>query len=261
MNQKARWIGIAASTLLLVGMTFVPTAESDTREQSKEAFLRTTSKIERTRRALYKRWRRARNRSEKHEIISEARQTVVNAIVNDIFPFWMGTPWTMAVIDDGLKPNAKTPFDKGKGISCSFFITSVLENAGLRFVNRDAFAGTIAIKAQRAFTPGKKYLKRFVGISPLQLKKKMQKLGSGLYLVGLNCHIGFIAVKGEDVRFIHSNYLGDVAVTDEPLETSPAIALSEDAGYVVTSLFKDNRLVFHWLASQKLPFKSKPARP
>jgi hypothetical protein len=46
-------------------------------------------------------------------------------------------------------------------------------------------------------------------------------------------------------------------VVDERLSEAETIHLSENSGYVVTTLFQDERLIEHWLTGEPVPF-SKP---
>ena len=221
-----------------------------------ESFDEKTARIERVRADFQARWKKA-DREERRSIRLEAREFAVDAIANDIVPAWLGTTWTMAVIRDGLKPNARRPGQEGAGISCSWFVVRVLENAGLRFANNNAFAGTIAVHFQRALAPKKKDLHRYWNVTPAQLKERFVTLGDGLYVIGLNCHIGFVHVDGGRVRFLHSSYVDPYEVVIEELETSDAILLSEDAGYVVSPLFQDNRLIDYWITGAKVPFSGR----
>jgi hypothetical protein len=45
--------------------------------------------------------------------------------------------------------------------------------------------------------------------------------GDGLYVVGLDFHVGFLRVQGERVDFCHSAYLGPAVVTCEAAISSP----------------------------------------
>jgi hypothetical protein len=218
-----------------------------------ESFEDLIGSIETKRVALSSRWDEASG-EERDRVRQEARSFVVDAIVEDILPAWHGTPWTMYAVKDGLKPDAKVPGEKGKGVSCSYFIASVLTNAGLRLESRSAFAGAIALHIQRSLAPEKE-LHRYWSTTPEELGGRMRDLGDGLYLVGLNCHIGFTVVRGESVRFVHSSYLDPWMVVDEDLSDSAAIAASEKSGYVVTSLFADDELVEAWLEGRTVPLE------
>ena len=228
-------------------------------EPPNTSFEQTVAEIEAARRAFFSKWREASNQQEKNAVRAEARQYVVHAIVERIIPQWLGMPWTMAVIDDGLRPNAAVPFETGKGISCSWFLVSVLRNAGLRFQSPRTFAGSIAVRFQYALSPRDADLHRFFNVTPSRLEKKIAALGDGLYVVGLNCHIGFVHVEGDRVRILHSSYISPTAVVIEPLAESPAVAASREAGYVVSPLFRDIRLIDYWLTGNKVPFQRRPS--
>ena len=220
-------------------------------------FLQTVERIEAGRKALGERWRAA-DRDGKRAVREEARAYVVRALTEEIFPAWMGVPWTMAVIRDGLKPNARVPWEKGRGVSCSWFVVSTLRNAGLRFSSPSAFAGTIAVHLEHSVAPGQ--IVRKWDITPKELEEKLVAKGPGLWVIGLNCHIGFVHVTEERAFFIHSSYVEPYAVVREPLATSEAIALSEEAGYVLAPLFRDDRLIDHWLQAGAVPFEKLPGR-
>lgn len=226
----------------------VETKKPETYEQKLEI-------IEEKRGELGRRWLEAATEEQKDEIRNEARAFVVKAIIKDIFPAWKGMPWTMAVIKDGLRPDALMPGEKGKGISCSFFITSVLMNAGLKLDTRAKFARSIALHIERSLAPDPADLHRFYHVTPEKLEKKMVALGEGLYIVGLNCHIGFIVVKGKKARFVHASYIEPYKVVNERLLKSQAIMNSEKSGYVVTTLFQDDRLIEHWLEAKPVLFQ------
>ncbi len=175
---------------------------------------------------------------------------MLRSITRDIFPAWMGTPWGL-----GRNSTSRMPHLPGKTVGCSYFVTSVLQNAGLRLTNRYRFAQAPALYIQRSLAPRRKDLRRYYSIPPKALKKRLLGLGPGLYLIGLNCHIGFVVVTANDARFVHASYTDPTVVVNEPLATSQAIVNSRKAGYVVTPLFADERLVEMWLRGEAVPFR------
>lgn len=74
---------------------------------------------------------------------------------------------------------------------------------------------------------------RFFSISPESLARKSAELRDGLYIIGLNVHVGFVVVGDGDVRFLHSGYAGSRVVPDEPFAAAAEIAPSQEAGYSV----------------------------
>ena len=245
------------STGILALALFAGAAAGD--EGREERYRASMEQLEARRVELGERYAAASSKSQRTAVREEAREVVIGAIVDEIIPAWKGKPWTMAAIDDGLRPDARDPFED-KGVSCSWFVVSVLENAGLRLSTARRFAGTIAVHLQHALSPGKGDIHRFWNTTPRELEGKLAALGDGLYVVGLNCHVGFIHVSGGEARFMHSSYVEPYRVVVEDLTTSPAIAYSQDAGYVVSPLFEDVRLIDHWLTGRPVQFEKLEGR-
>jgi len=223
-------------------------------EKLKE-FPKTLLRVKKKQKALSTLWSQASSEDAKDKVRTAARKFLARTIVDDILPAWKGTPWTMYAVKDGLKPDALMPNEKGKGTSCSYFVASVLTNAGLKLESRAAFAKVIAVRIQKSLAPEPRDLHRYHKVSPEKLEQKLLSLGPGLYLVGLNCHIGFITVGDKKVRFVHASYLEPYRVVEEALTKSQAIEKSFKSGYVVTPLFQDDRLVEFWLEGRPVPLQ------
>jgi hypothetical protein len=54
---------------------------------------------------------------------------------------------------------------------------------------------------------------------------------------------------------VHASYTGPQVVVDEPLEHAAAIAASQRAGYFVSPVFQDERLVEMWLRGTPVPLQ------
>lgn len=211
--------------------------------------------FEARRRALNDRFKTA-STAQRKTIRAEARQAILDFIDGTIFPAWQGMPWGL-----GKNSTATRPFEPGKVVGCSYFVTSVLQNAGLRLSNRYRFAQAPAIHIQRSLAPRKRDLHIFYSIPAGRLAQGIGRLGAGLYLIGLNNHVGFVRVtRTGAVRFVHASYTDDQVVIDEPLIDAKAIAASRKAGYFVSSVFADDRLVDHWLTGKPVPFQRLAAR-
>ena len=197
-----------------------------------------------------KKWKQADGK-ERERIRIEARRFVVKMITRRIFPPWMGTPWHMGEDDDAVLPH-----QEGKRISCSMFVTAVLQNAGLQLDNRKRWADSRALYIQRSLAPEPRDVHRYFSITPKELAQRLKKLKTGLYLIGLNCHVGFVVITKKDVRFIHSNYVDpEEGVVDESLAESQAILNSQPVGYWITPIFQDHRLIEFWLENRPIPIR------
>ena len=138
-------------------------------------------------------------------------------------------------------------------ISCSYFLTAALQNAGLVLESRARFAQAPAAWIERALLPPGGQIHRYGNLSGEELEQRLVGLGDGLYVVGLNIHVGFIVVAGGHASFVHSSYTPPGTVVNEPVVSSMAIALSRSKGYWVSPLFKDDRIIEMWLRHQPVP--------
>jgi hypothetical protein len=211
------------------------------------AFDDVVSRIETQRQELASRYRRAPART-RPAVVAEARAFVVSVIIDELFPAWMGTPWGL-----GAQSDASRPHQPGKVVGCSYFITAILQNAGLELESRSRFAQAPSLWIERALMPYGGQLHRFGSLPAPELRKRIAALGDGLYVVGLDYHVGFLVVRGPDVRIVHASYFPPQAVVSEPVEASAAIEGSRPKGYWVSPLFQDDRLVDLWLRGAAVP--------
>jgi len=190
----------------------------------------------------------ARGQRDRAAIRNEARRYIVDTLESHVFPAWMGMP-----SGGGVQATASRPHEPGMYISCSYFLTAALQNAGLVLESRARFAQAPAAWIERALLPPGGQIHRYGNLSPEDLERRLVELGEGLYVVGLNIHVGFIVVRDGHARFVHSSYTPPGTVVDEPVVSSMAIALSQSKGYWISPLFKDDRIVEMWLRHQPVP--------
>ncbi len=171
--------------------------------------------------------------------VDEARAALHSAIVDDLFPAWLGTRWSFH--GTATRPHAQ------EGIACGYFVATVLQAAGLRLVDRGRFGRATARAIQTALVPAAHAHHRILSVPPFELERRLRALGDGLYVIGLDVHVGFVVVRGPAVRFVHASYTGAQEVTDEPLNGAVAIDRSRKAGYFVTALWADDALPLAWV--------------
>jgi hypothetical protein len=234
-----QWLGVLLATLM-------STSQSARAEPfDPDAYEAALRGLESQRLALHERYRQATSPAERTAIREHARRLVLTTITDQVFPAWMGTPWGL-----GPESTAIRPHQSGKVVGCSYFVTGVLLNAGLRLSSRARFAQAPSALMQQALTPARRDLHRIPGMPMAQLARRLLALGDGVYVVGLNIHTGFLVIRNGQVRVVHASYTPPQEVVDEPLDTSLVIVYSARRGYVVTPLFADDRLVDHWLSGR-----------
>ncbi len=157
-------------------------------------------------------------------------------ITTDIFNCWYGTPWDF---------NGQTRTPQQGSIACGYFVTGVLYDAGLNIprVNWAQQASEVFI------TKMSNDIKRFSNVSVEEVKLYLKKKGNGLYIVGLDKHVGFVFVKGEEIKFVHSNYYQrDIGVMSEELDSENPL---KDSNYRVIGKIIDDAMVENWILNLK----------
>lgn len=214
---------------------------------SYEATLRA---IEAERRRLVGRYERADKEALRAAIRAEARSFVTTAIVDQLFPAWLGMPWGL-----GRNSTANRAHAPGMTVACGYFVSAVLENAGLRVQTRFSYAQAPALQVQRTLAPGPGEVHRYFSVPGETLAAEIARLGAGLYIIGLANHIGFVVVDAAGVRLVHASYTGAQVVTSEPLATAQAIINSRAKGYFVSPVMHDDRLADLWLRGASVPLR------
>lgn len=237
----------AKPMLLSIGVVACVASEGVAAAFDGEAYEASLREIEGKRRGLGQRWQEARGK-ERTAMRAAARELVLATLTDTVLPAWLGTPWGL-----GPSSTADRPHQAGMVVGCSYFVTGVLENAGLRLQSRTRFAQAPSLLMQQALSLAPRDTHRFPGMDPVVLERRIAALGDGVYIVGLNIHTGFLVVRAGKVRVVHASYTPPQKVVDEALTTSAVIRLSRGRGYVVTPLFRDDRLIDFWLSGRPVP--------
>jgi hypothetical protein len=163
--------------------------------------------------------------------LSRARELLVTTLRDDLLPAWNGTPWAM---------NGTSQVPHEGEIACGYFISTTLLHAGFR------------VERARLGQQASEHITRsLVSTNPIRRSSdqpidaflaKLRAGGSGIYLVGLDNHVGYVIVDGADTWFHHSG--PGSGVRREPAAT--ASFLSTSRYREVAKLF-DDALVEKWL--------------
>ena len=81
----------------------------------------------------------------------------------------------------------------------------------------------------------------------------VKQSGTGIYIVGLDIHVGFIVNTGEEVYFIHSSYIDPYTVVQEKAIDSRILASSNYR--VLGNVLADDQLIGNWLAGKSISTK------
>ena len=175
----------------------------------------------------------------RQQVIVMARRRLTTGI-RELAKYWYGTPW------DFHGTSQQPGVDK---IACGYFVTTILRDAGLK-IERVHLAQQASERIIKSLT-GENQIQRFSNIPIRGFVQAVRKKGDGIYIAGLDSHVGFIVCSDEHVAFIHSSGLKPRCVVDEPALTSKALINSK---YRVTGhISADEQLIMHWLNGQEIP--------
>jgi len=179
--------------------------------------------------------------AQKAAVIRESRAELEKALRQDVFPAWFGTGWDF---------NGTTTTPGAGKIACGYFVSTCLTHVGFK-VSRIKLAQQASQRIIETFM-AKSERKILGDAKPMAVVRAYLKgKGDGIYLVGLDQHVGFVSVVGEDMAFIHSSYYNpESCVKAEKIETKNP--LSDSKYRVIGKLFADD-MVLGWLEERNYP--------
>ena len=177
--------------------------------------------------------------TEKQAVIEMARAYLFRILVDDIFPCWYGTKWDY---------NGTTRTPRQGQIACGYFVTHTLTDAGFKIPKiRWAQAASEIFIKEFARTE----LKRFSYKPISDVESYLNEQGDGIYLAGLDNHVGYVVVNGSDMNFVHSSYFHPgMNVISETINGFNPISLSN---YRVIGKLLSNEMVVRWMNGFSYP--------
>lgn len=147
--------------------------------------------------------------------ITTIDSSFTHLVVNNLISYWYGTPWDF---------NGITQEPRKGHIACGYFVTTILRDAGFK-VQRVKVAQKPASEIIREVAD-RSTIRAFSNQPVKKVDSVVKKMGAGLYVVGLDYHVGFLYCDGAQVYFIHSNYIGREGVVKESIYNSSAFYYS-----------------------------------
>ena len=196
--------------------------------------------VSRKRAALAESLRRAASPWRRQKVINEAREAIFEAIYRGIIPYWYGTRWAFSGTTQ--RPRQGT-------IACGYFVSTVLRDAGFG-VERVRLAQQAAEKIIKTLI-SERHIRRFSGATIGQFVAAVKRDGEGIYIVGVDYHVGLVVCEPPEVFFIHSSGLEPWCVIREPAMTSASLAASRYRVY--GKLTADEELIERWLLDKPIP--------
>ncbi len=162
-----------------------------------------------------------------HITITDSFYTI---IMQKLLPYWYNTPWDF---------NGTTTIPQQGKIACGYFVTTMLQHAGVELdrvkTSQKASSQIIHSLIEKKHTENLAHLSFDAFIKHVQQRKK------GIYIVGLDYHVGFIVNSGSELYFVHSNYINRAGVVKEIATES--IALKQSKWHYMGYLTEDENFM------------------
>lgn len=189
----------------------------------------------RTKRDVYNKAYQKATKSQRDSLVVDARKYLEQE-AHAFFRAWYGTPWT-------FEGHTQTP-QQGT-IACGYFVTTTLRDMGFD-IPRIYWAQQDALYVVKKLSTE---VNRFYQVPMEAIVGHIQEKGEGLYIVGLDCHVGYIYYHKGEKNFVHSNYYRrDIGVMSEPLIGHNP--LNDSKLRVIGKIFGDE-MVKNWIMNKK----------
>jgi hypothetical protein len=184
--------------------------------------------------------RHAQARSEEDQLAAEHdARVILELLLPAMMRCWLGTPWDFS----------GTAAEPGGGkIACGYFVATVLKDAGFR-VDRFKLAKQPSENILRSFLPKESCILT-IGSQYEEFASNMEKVSTGIYLIGLDTHVGFLVIDEKGFRMVHSSGSSPWCVVDETRDK--AHVLRKSNWRMIGNLTLDRQVIRRWLRAEKI---------
>lgn len=187
--------------------------------------------------ALAERWAASDDRA---ALVGPIAQEIVS-LTHRVARRWLGTRWGLGA------PQSRSP-GEGK-INCGTFVGTVLRDAGF-VVDVDRLQRQPSQLIISSFV-GAPRMRKWSDASMERFLADVRRMGPGLFIIGLDFHVGFLVQTESDLRFVHASYVTKTVV-DEPAASARPIV---DSRYRVVGKLLDRKNVRDWLEGNRVQVK------
>lgn len=175
--------------------------------------------------------------TQKDSLITTTKAILFDKLTKEIISSWYGTKWDY---------NGTTETPKEGAIACGYFVTTTLRDLGFD-LNRYKYAQMASESMILKFTS---QVKRFSEVEDDVLLNYFEKFPSGIFIVGLDSHTGYIVKDKSGILFIHAVKYEDLdGVVKQDLKEEDNLALL--SSYKVVGEILTDEMVRKWLEGEK----------
>ncbi len=229
---------LVGTVLILAGLAHEDTTANES-DLPRATYGGTLSVIKQQKEALLQQYLAAETAPARDVVLRQAGELFVQAVVTEVTPYWYGTPWDF---------NGMTQVPGAGSIACGYFVTTVLRDMGvdLARVRLAQQPSEILIKS----LVGSAAIKRFSDVKVEKFLAAVRNWGQGLYIVGLDMHVGFIVSDDTGIHFVHASYMAPLCVVQE--DAAESVILAGSRYRVLGKLTGDNDFLLAWLQGEAI---------
>ncbi|MCP4521926.1 MAG: hypothetical protein GY827_09605 [Cytophagales bacterium] len=179
--------------------------------------------------------------SNKQVALDSIRKVFTYQLTKKIIPYWYGTKWDF---------NGYTNIPNQGEIACGYLVSTTLKHTGLQ-LNRYRMAQQSALSAIKTVCGKEKPLHFQQGDDITAMIKSMnKKLKDGLYVLGMDYHVGYLLKEKNKLYMIHGSYFEPQKVVKEEISVSPAFESSEH--FYVGNITYNDKLMKKWIKKETI---------
>lgn len=170
--------------------------------------------------------------------IKNVQEYLLTTMVDSVFHYWYDTDWDF---------NGVTQQPHQGSIACGYFVTTTLQHAGLN-IDRVKIAQQASSKIIQTLCK-RESIKSFYNKNFKGLKDYLKKSNDGLYIIGLDNHVGFIHKKDTSIVMIHSGANTGIVCRQRIDECGP---VKHSKVHVIGNLLENDVLMKKWLRGERV---------
>ena len=183
-------------------------------------------------------YKKAKTAEQRLAVEHDAR-LILELVMPEMMRCWLGTAYDFNGIAE--KPG------EGK-IACGYYVSTVIRDAGFK-VNRYKLAQQPSENIMRTFLDSEDCVLR-VDKNFDSYADWVEGMDQGVYLIGLDTHVGFIVNRIDGIHFFHSSSARSVGVVEE--RRDKAAALRRSKWRMLGNLTGESSVIQTWLGGRKI---------
>jgi hypothetical protein len=234
--------------LIIITFLFFSCSEKNHHQLEKDSLYFSLNKMDNE--ELQKKYSNLReNINEKRKVLSQndkdglaSKKYLITTLVDSVFHYWYDTEWDF---------NGITQEPRKGNIACGYFVTTTLLHSGFD-LNRIKIAQQPASIIIRTLC-NQESIKSFSNGNLKGLKEYLKKSEDGLYIIGLDNHVGFIHKVDTSFVMIHADAVNGKVCRERLLDCSPIV---NSKFHMIGNFSGNKELLIKWRKMEKIEMKS-----